>query len=420
MPTFSLPGISLRPAQSEDIHQIVTLDRLAFAPLKSQTEIQHEWYGEGLNLPGRQLFLAIEEATSRGIGTYTQLQLAIHFQHQVFPAMGIAAVAVALQKRGQKIARFMLEHALETARAQQLPIVMLYPFQHGFYRRLGWAWVESVHQYRIATRHLPLYPERSGIVPYDSTQHDLSQVYQSVATQHNGWLQRQDWQWQQRLKPSNGREIYVYQAANQIQGYVICQFAHLGTPQSPLAIIVQEWVASTAAAYRGILGFLAALRDQLSTIVWNTFPTDPFPHLLQEQRRDSALAGLPFEFGLVHSLGQIGGGFMWRLVDIAAAFQRRSLQTSDAFALTFHITDPVLGDQQLTAEFSDRQMQVSSQPTATVLKTSIDHLTELFYGVRRSQDLLWTGELELEGDDTLLPKLDQAWQATPPFCWDFF
>lgn len=420
MPTFSLPGISLRPAQSDDLHPIINLDRLAFAPLSSHTEIQQEWYSEGLDLPGRQLFLAIEAATGTSIGTYAQLQLDIHFQHQVFPGMGIAAVAVALQKRGQKIARLMLEHALETAQSQQLPIVMLYPFQHGFYRRLGWAWVESVHQYRVSTRHFPLYPERSGIVPYNPAQHDLPALYESVALQHNGWLQRQDWQWQQRLKPHQGREVYIYQEANQLQGYVICQFAHLTSPQSPLALIVQEWVAATPLAYRGILGFLATLRDQLSTIVWNTFPSDPFPHLLQEQRRDPSLAVSPFEFGLVHSFGQIGGGYMWRLVDLAAAFQRRSLQPCDPFTLTFQITDPVLGNQRITAEFGNHQIHLSQSPSPTILKTSIDHLTELFCGLRRSRDLLWTGELELEGDDTLLLKLDQAWQATPPFCWDFF
>ncbi|MGI0486209.1 GNAT family N-acetyltransferase [Pantanalinema rosaneae CENA516] len=420
MPTFSLPEVSLRPAQADDLNQIITLDRLAFAPLTSETEIQQEWYSEGLELPGRQLFLAIESATGAGIGTYAQLQLAIHFQQQVFPAMGIAAVAVALQKRGQKIARLMLEHALETARSQQLPIVMLYPFQHGFYRRLGWAWVESVHQYRVAARHLPLYPERSGIMPYNSSRHSLSAVYESVAAQQNGWLHRQTWQWQQRLKPSNGREIYVYQDSNQLQGYVILQFTRLGAASSPLAIVVQEWVAATAAAYRGILGFLASLRDQVSTIVWNTFPSDPFPHLLQEQRCDPSFTAPAFEFGLVHAFGQLGGGFMWRLVDLAAAFERRSLQPSDPFALTFEISDPVFGDQQITAEFSDRQMHLRQSPTSTVLKTSIEHLTELFCGWRRSQDLLWTGELELTGDETLLPQLDQAWQAAAPFCWDFF
>lgn len=420
MPAFSLPGVRLRPALNDDLNQIVTLDRLAFAPLTSQAEIQQQWFSQGLDQPGHHHFLAIEEVTGIGIGSYTQLELAIHFQHQVFPAMGIAAVAVALQKRGQKIARLMLEHALESARSQQLPLVMLYPFQHGFYRRLGWAWVESVHQYRVSTRHLPLYPERSGILPYVPTQHDLPTVYQSVAAQQNGWLQRQDWQWQQRLKPSNGREIYIYQAANQIQGYIILQFAHLGSAPSSLAIIVQEWVAATPSAYRGMVGFLASLRDQLSTIVWNTSPTDPFPHLLQEQRCDPALATPAFEFGLVHPLGQIGGGFMWRLVDLAAAFQRRSLQLCDPFTLTFDITDSVLGNHQITAEFGDRKMHLRQQPTSTIIKTSIDHLTELFCGMRSAIDLHWTGDLELEGDDTLLPKLDQAWQATPPFCWDFF
>jgi predicted acetyltransferase len=413
---------TVRPVHEGDLVQVVNLDRLSFAPLSSNAEIKADWYSKGLDLPGRQLFLATETATGEAIGSYAQLDLGIWLEEREFLAMGIAAVAVAPHRRGQGVARLMLEHALEAGRSQQIPLMMLYPFQHGFYRKLGWAWVGCTYQYRISARHLPAYPERSNIIPYDLSQHQqaLPMVYHSMAPCQNGWLQRRDWQWQDYLKPSKGREIYCYVEAGKLLGYVILQFAYPDSAQKPLAVIVREWVALTAKAYRGIVGFLGSLRDQVSTVIWNTYAEDPFPHLLKEQRQDPALANTPFSFGLTHRFGEIGGGFMWRLVDLEVAFRLRRIQTGSPFTLTFQVSDPILGDRSLTVDFADGQMRPSHQSAATVIKLSIEHLTSLFCGMRQATELLWTGEIEVEGDRDLLSKLDAAWKATPPFCWDFF
>lgn len=415
-------SFTLRPVQDSDLPQVANLDRLAFAPLQSNEAIQQQWYGDTVNLPGRKLFLAVEDETGEGVGVYTRLAFTTFLEGQEVPTMGIGGVAVAPHRRGQRVARLMLEHALQEARKQQIPIMALYPFQHGFYRRLGWAWVEQVHQYRVSTRQLPLYEERSGIFPGNLEQQasTLKEVYLQSASQHNGWLKRQEWQWQSWLKPATGREIYIYQESGQVLGYVVLQFAVLDPPRNVQAVIIQEWVALTASAYRGILGFLGSLRDQISTIVWTTFPADSFPHLLTEQRRNPELLNSPFEFGFVRRFGETGGGLMWRLTDIAAALRLRPIQPGDPFAVTFQINDPIFGQQLIGAEFQQGRIHLLQNLPPTIVKLSVEHLTQLFCGVRRSRDLLWTGELEVAGDDSLLNHLDHAWQAEPPFCWDFF
>lgn len=410
--------VSLRLAKPEDLAQIVNLDRLSFAPLRPDAEIQHEWYGDGLDAPGRRLYLAEEPTTGKGIGSYAQLDLSLFLAGVKIPTLGIAGVAVALHRRGMQVARLMLEHALAAGRSQQIPLSMLYPFQHGFYRKLGWAWVGRTYQYRVAARHLPLYPARASIHPYDAATHTvaLKKLYEKAAIAHNGWLQRQPWHWEHYLKPQAGREIYCYLAEGNLEGYLILRFVEL---PNGLGAIVQEWVAPTPVAYHGLVGFLAGLRDQLHTIVWNTDALDPFPHLLKEQRRDPTLPTHNFEFGLTHPFGEIGGGFMWRLVDVVAAFQQRSIHQVPPFAVTFQIHDPVLGEQQVNAEFANGQIQSVPTTAPTIITLSIEKLTELFCGWRRSRDLLWTGELELAGIDCLTA-LDAALATQPPFCWDFF
>jgi predicted acetyltransferase len=415
------PPITLRLAEPEDLLQVANLDRLAFAPLKSTETIAQEWYSQGLNLPGQQIFLGVDDQTGASVSCYSQLALNIHHCGKVLPAMGLGGVAVAPERRGQGVAQLMLEHALQMARSQRLPLVMLYPFQPGFYRKLGWAWVGQTRQYRIATRHLPAYCERTGILAYHPDHlARLKAVYQQAAQHENGWLQRPDWHWQKRLKAAPGKECYLYQDAGQILGYVIFHFTHLNPPQNLLAVNIQEWVALTNSAYRGILGFLASLRDQVDTVIWNTYPNDPFPHLLQEQQQDVRLGHPGFDFGLVDPLGEIGSGFMWRLVDLEMACQQRQIRLGLPFELTFEVSDRILGDQTLTLKFSNGQMQLTDTPVANVVKISIEHFTQLFAGVRQAHELVWTGELEFTGNPDRLSALDASWQTAAPFCWDFF
>jgi predicted acetyltransferase len=421
---MSLPGISLRPAKNEDLETIVRLDRFAFAPWQSYAEIQQTWYSQGLMLPGRQPFLAVEDITDQAVGTYTRLNLSVFLEGQEFSTAGLAGVAVAPERRGQRIAGWMVAQELQALKAQQTPLAMLYPFQHGFYRKLGWAWVGRVHQYRIATHHLPTHAERFKVVAYHPIQHaqSLPETYQRSALRHNGWLKRQDWQWETVLKSQPGREIFCYVEADKVLGYLILQYRREPEPfPDSLAIVVQEWVALNGDAYRGLLGFLSTLRDQVPTTIWNTYPDDPFPHLLHEQHRDLSLRqGSSSLLRLTHRFGEIGAGFMWRLVDLSAAFRLRPVRSTAPFMLTFEVSDPILGQQTITANFAAGRMHPVKQSEPIVLKTSIDHLTEMFCGLRRATELVWTREIEFEGDRSFLQKLDAAWEATPPFCWDSF
>ncbi|MEX0271061.1 enhanced intracellular survival protein Eis [Leptolyngbyaceae cyanobacterium UHCC 1019] len=417
---IDLPGFTIRRAEERDRAQFINLARLAFVPTRSQADVEKEMEDELLNPPGGQGWVLADQAGHLA-GRYRHLELALFFQGVEFPMAGVAGVAVAPERRGQKIAQGMIEHALKLFHEQQIPLSMLYPFQHGFYRKLGWAWVGETRQYQVSVRHLPLYPERVQVVPYqDDLETAIKTVYLKAAQQHNGWLQREPNRWKGFFKPEGGREIYGYAETGPLLGYIVIEFTHLEPTKTQWAIAVQEWVALTPAAYRGLIGFLASLRDQVTTIVWNTDPQDPFPHLLSEQRCDPALPPQPFEFGFTRRFGVTGGGFMWRLVDVGKALELRPINPGEPFAIAFHIIDPILGNQQFSVEFADQKMYCTQKSAPASIMVSIEHLTQLFCGMRSAVELHWLGAIDIEGDSTLLSKLDAAWQAKSPFCWDFF
>lgn len=418
---INLSGFTIRRAEERDRRQFINLARLAFEPTRSQADLEKEMQDEPLNPPGGQGWVVEDNSSNHLTGRYRHLELALFFQGVEFPMAGVAGVSVAPERRGQKIAQAMIEHALKQFRQQQIPLSMLYPFRHGFYRKLGWAWVGETRQYRVSARHLPLYPERVQVVPYQAElEASIKAVYHQAAQQHNGWLQREPNRWKGYFKPEGGREIYGYVEAGALLGYVVVEFTHLEPTKTQWAIVVQEWVVLTATAYRGLIGFLASLRDQVTTVIWNTNPQDPFPHLLSEQRCDPAVPNPPFEFGFIPRFGEIGGGFMWRLVDVVKALELRPINPGEPFAIALHIIDPILGNQQITVECVDQKMVCTQQNASTLLTLSIEQLTVLFSGMRSASELHWLGEIDIEGDPTLLAQLDAAWKTTPPFCWDFF
>jgi predicted acetyltransferase len=410
--------ISLRLAKPDELAIVANLERLAFAPQRSDYEIEKDWFGGQVQLPGRSQFLAVD-AEGQPVGCYSQLDLGIWLERQSIPTLGLGGVAVAPHRRGQGVARDMMDHALKAAQKQHIPLAMLYPFQQGFYRALGWAWVGETRQYRVATRDLPGFAESQQVVPFnpDAHQRGVQQAYEQGAIAQNGWLQRRDWQWETFFKPTAGQELYCYVEAGKVLGYAMGQFTEIN---SQWAIAVREWVALTPAAYRGILGFWAGWRDQISTVIWNTYATDPFPHLLQEQRRSPHLSTEPFGFGLTHNFGAIGSGFMWRLVDLRRALELRPIQPIAAFALTLVVEDALLGNQTLSVAFQDGRTRILDQPTDTVITLSVEQLTLVWSGVRRMTELAALGSVDVLGDRTRLSQLDAAWQTRPPFCWDFF
>jgi len=413
-------NLIFRAAEERDRTALLNLVRLSFMPMMSRVDLEQELGDRPLNPVGRRDWV-VDSGHGELLAGYRQFDFELFLGGVPFPMAGVGSVAVAIAHRGHGVARWMLTQALQDYRDRGFLLSMLYPFRHSFYRKLGWARVGTAHQYRVSSQHLPLYRERSRIIAYQPAQEEaIKRFYNHTAILQNGWLHRASWQWENFFKPKGGREIYTYWESGALLGYIVLEFAELEPDKKQLAVKVREWVAETSAAYRGIVGFLGSLRDQITTVVWNTYQEDPFPHLLQEQRRDPALTLPALDFNFMLTFGTIAGGFMWRVVDPQKAIARRPIQPVKPFALTFQITDPVFGEEKFTVEFADSKMQIVSQPTSTILKTSVDHLAELFSGSRQARQLYWTGELEIEGDDSLLAPLDTAWATQPPFCWDAF
>lgn len=417
-----MAAFQIRAAQERDLGAIANLMRLGFTPTQSSAEVEHSWFRGSVELPGRSLFVV--EADGALLGTYSQRPLEVMLQGVAIAGVGLGGVAVAPQARGQGVAAAMLRHAL--IQQQDLPLALLYPFSQGFYRRWGWAWVGQSVQYCVSPQQLPRLKADEGVDPgylRPLGQEDLPQIqslYHQLATRH-GWLVRQGWQWSDWR--SNSVETYGWWGPT-LQAYLKFRFL------SQRKIVVEEWGADSGLAYRQLLHFLAGLGDQVHQLVWNTYPTDPFPHLLQEPRLIEP-SPLP-QFGWSHPYGVVHSGLMWRLVNLPQAFALRRLQPGPDFALHLEVDDPLQGVQVWTLVRQGENLGMQPAPTASRssgravdsithwLQLSLGQLTSLYAGVRSSVQMVELAEVHYQGDPAILTSLDQALVAPAPFSWDFF
>jgi predicted acetyltransferase len=77
------------------------------------------------------------------------------FGGTVYPISAVAGVAVRDVDRRRGFASELVRAIVHADQAAGRPYSVLYPFQHGFYRRLGYASVGLAHFWRIPVAHLP-------------------------------------------------------------------------------------------------------------------------------------------------------------------------------------------------------------------------------------------------------------------------
>jgi predicted acetyltransferase len=101
---------------------------------------------------------------------------------------------------------------------------------------------------------------------------------------------------------------------------------------------VNEYVAHTPDAHRGLTGYLHGLRDQAVEIVIATPPDAPWA----VQLADAANLRGEMKMGVVRSAGHAGYGAMLRLVDVKAALEMLPVASQARGEVVIEVRDKVL------------------------------------------------------------------------------
>lgn len=249
------------------------------------------------------------------------LHYQVHLGEQVIvPMGGIGGVSCLPASRGKGYVGALLDATLLRMRDEGQVISSLFPFSWEFYRRYGWEWVGTTREYSVPTRILKASGETDKVraaTPADRAK--IEMCYTQFAQEYRGMLARDEKIWNDILKDADGFFTYTYLYENEgvTEGYLSF---HGGTDD---ATYIEEFVALTPRARRGMLGLLRRHDMQTEKFTWRAPGNDLLYHTLCHNDVETKM--LPTTQG--------------RIVDIAGAFAALRPLPHTQVAFTMAVTD---------------------------------------------------------------------------------
>ena len=321
----------------------------------------------------------------------------------------VAGVAVRAVDRRRGLASRLMRAILQADRAAGRPFSLLYPFQHGFYRRLGYGSVGLGHFWRLPTAHLPDAPSlRTHVRVLRPADRPLvGELFaHAVRTSPAGGLERVAGHWQRRWSQDDRWVVYEDEAG--IGGYVAYRTA-------ANALEIREFVARHPAAERGLWAFVAAQVEQRAAATYLA----PVGQPLWATLREPYMFEAPTHAFIVGDVAGLTMSFMARGVDWVIALQGRTYPVAARGHLRVELDDPVFGAQAFALGLADGRATVEAAGAGDgpPLRCTVATFSQLYCGALRAGDARWYGLLD--GADEAVDLLDQAFPSGPPFIHQF-
>jgi len=322
-----------------------------------------------------------------------------------YDVSAIAAVAVRPVDRRRGFASELMRGLLRAEREAGHTYSVLYPFQHGFYRRLGYATVGLMHFWRLPTAQLPDDPRLRGKVRLlrEADRSTVADVYTRWLPAHSGF-ERNGRQWERRWTISDDKWVVYEDGAAGVSGY-------LAYRASGPSLEIRELVAHHAEAERGLWSFVAAQIEQRASVTYHAPLHQPLwamlrePHMFEPTNRGF----------IVTDVAALTVSFMARAVDVSAALTPRHYPPGIRGRVTLNVHDPVLAPEgePLALEFSEGRATVTPLTEQPDVRCDIVTLSQIMCGALTATHARWYGLLEASDPATTL--LDQAFPLGPPF-----
>lgn len=334
-----LPAMRYRHARRPDVEQLA---ELALRSYRIRTiEAQRQFYTDHPRFAFTDV--RVGEVDGALVSSLVLVPFHAFVRGMRLPVRGVGGVAVSPEHRRRGIGEAMVRAALREMRQRGDAFSMLYAFRSDFYQRLGYGLIERSLMISTPPALIPASPEvrrvRRARLP---DRPGVEQLYARLAEErgHFAFERRPEW-WARRLWEYEGDWVVYEKTRGRIEGYLQYQ-VDSGDGPWKLVINVNEMLASTPEAQRGLWGYLHGLRDQAVEVtalvaddfIWPVAVADP--------------ANLHGELKLFghRSRGHAGYGAMLRIVDVKAAFEAMPVAREARGEVAFDVKDDVLPANQ--------------------------------------------------------------------------
>ncbi|MCX4096951.1 GNAT family N-acetyltransferase [Nocardia sp. alder85J] len=299
---------------------------------------------DGLVEPGRTLGAWLDGELVGGADSYTSRMVAPGGQWLPHAAVTHVGVLPTHTRRG--VVSALLRHQLAEVAARGEIVASLRATQGGIYERFGYGVASvsaTVELDRRRARLRDTVPPGGPVRYLDAGARwdALPKIYATGGFSWTGAIDRPEYWWRlQELVAAGGGWTVVHGEPGAEDGFLRYRPADAdGWPRQPQrTVVVDDFVATTPAAYRGLLRHLLA-HDIVDRIVFTFMPVDsPLRYLFTDERAVT-VTGVADETWL-------------RLVDVPAALERRGYRAAPPVVVA--VTDPILpantGHYRITGE----------------------------------------------------------------------
>jgi predicted acetyltransferase len=326
------------------------------------------------------------------------------FRGVAYPISAIAGVAVRDVDRRRRFASELMRCIVHADLAAGRPYSALYPFQHGFYRRLGYASVGLMHYWRIPTGHLPddARLRRSVRQLVEADRARVADLYTQSLREGPGGLARNDGQWAKRWTRDDER--WVVYDDGQLRGYLVYRPAQA-------SLEVMEFVTLSAEAERGLWAFLGAQVEQRSAVTLLTPVDQSFWALLREPAMFEAVnRGF-----IINDVAALTMSFMVRVIDVRAALQARLFPRDVVGQFSLEVRDPILAPagQSFEVQLADGRAHIEPLHGQPDMQCEVDTLSQIWSGALSASHAQRFGLLG--APPAKLELWDRAFPVGPPF-----
>lgn len=335
---------------------------------------------------------------------------------------GIGTVAIAPTHRKRRLGADLVQSALRAGRERGDVASALYPFRTAFYQKLGYGQAGVALQYQVAPESLPDSAERLHVelIEDDIRRVEVMDLYDRWMRAQTGQLQRTEAMWIS-LHGGTDRALVGYRAdGGMLEGYALVVY-RADLPPRDRYLEVDEIVWTTRRARAGLYAWLASLGDQWRQILLRALPAHAAGEWIREPR-------LPLGAAPLWRLWAPGAtllyGTMFRLLDVPAAWESRRIEPAPTMALTLHVTDDQIAENDGAWRLVLDQGRASIEPARSAagdvnLRLDIATLSRLFIGGIAAATAYDAQLLECDRPE-LLPVIDTALRLPEPWTFDRF
>lgn len=362
------------------------------------------------------------EKDRRLVGLFALYGFQMYRSGVVIPAGGIGSVAVAPEARRERIAYWMMARAVEIMDQNSIPLSLLYPFRHSFYRNLGWGLIGCIKLYRFAPESLPKLSGREHVIPIltNEDRETVMSCYSLYAQRQNGTVRRDDPLWNEVV--FKNAMCYGYKAPDTgtIEGYVTYRYKPYPNMEAFLTSDIEVWdfVWNSKRALHGLLAFLGSQRDQVRIINFPDQTDLPLEQILIEPLMPDGKRNYLLGAETAH----LGSNLMGRIVQLKRALSMMGRVSDVNGEVTLLLTDELnqANAEPITIGIESGKIEFKKQKTAPItLSTDISTFSSLYWGALKLTDAVMLGKVELDGKGDA-GFIKSIFEVSRPICLDHF